>query len=185
MFGAFIGDIVGSKYEFNNIKTKTFPLFSQGCDYTDDSIMTVAVAKAIMLSRTEQFEKKGEGRGFQEFLVEIMQDFGKRYPNPTGAYGGSFAKWLQQQDPKPYGSYGRLYVNSWSRDKTQIIGSCRSKSLRHDFYVWQKRILFLKLEKFCIPKQTRFRTFVLLLQPSMKPFDQGTSMEFRISWNQL
>lgn len=56
MFGAFIGDIVGSKYEFNNIKTKTFPLFSQGCDYTDDSIMTVAVAKAIMLSRTEQFE---------------------------------------------------------------------------------------------------------------------------------
>ena len=81
MFGAFIGDIVGSKYEFNNIKTKTFPLFSQGCDYTDDSIMTVAVAKAIMLSRTEQFEKNGEGRGFQEFLVEIMQDFGKRYPN--------------------------------------------------------------------------------------------------------
>ena len=106
MFGAFIGDIVGSKYEFNNIKTKTFPLFSQGCDYTDDSIMTVAVAKAIMLSRTEQFEKNGEGRGFQEFLVEIMQDFGKRYPNPTGAYGSSFAKWLRQQNPKPYGSYG-------------------------------------------------------------------------------
>ena len=106
MFGAFIGDIVGSKYEFHNIKTKAFPLFSQGCDYTDDTIMTVAVAKAIMLSRTEQFEKNGEGRGFQEFLVEIMQDFGRRYPNPTGAYGGSFAKWLQQQDPKPYGSYG-------------------------------------------------------------------------------
>ena len=68
MFGAFIGDIVGSKYEFHNIKTKAFPFFSQGCDYTDDSIMTVAVAKAIMLSRTEQFEKNGEGRGFQEFL---------------------------------------------------------------------------------------------------------------------
>ena len=50
MFGAFIGDIVGSKYEFNNIKTKNFPLFSHGCDYTDDTIMTVAVAKAIMLS---------------------------------------------------------------------------------------------------------------------------------------
>lgn len=106
MFGAFVGDIVGSKYEFRNIKSKAFPLFSQGCDYTDDTIMTVAVAKAIMLSRTEQFETNGDGRGFQEFLVEIMQDFGKRYPNPTGAYGGSFAKWLRQQDPKPYGSYG-------------------------------------------------------------------------------
>ena len=106
MFGAFIGDIVGSKYEFNNIKTKIFPLFSQDCDYTDDTIMTVAVAKAIMLSRTEQLEKNGEGMGFQKFLVEIMQDFGRRYPNPTGAYGGGFVKWLRQKDPKPYGSYG-------------------------------------------------------------------------------
>lgn len=106
MYGAFIGDIVGSKYEFNNIKTKRFPLFSQGCDYTDDTIMTVAVAKAIMLSRCEQYEKNERGKGFQEFLVEVMRDFGKRYPNPTGAYGGSFAKWLRQQNPKPYGSYG-------------------------------------------------------------------------------
>ena len=106
MYGAFIGDIVGSKYEFRNIKTKTFPLFSQDCDYTDDTIMTVAVAKAIMLSCIEQFEKNGRGRGFQELLVETMQDFGRKYPNPTGAYGDSFAKWLRQKDPKPYGSYG-------------------------------------------------------------------------------
>ena len=53
MYGAFIGDIVGSKYEFHNIKTKEFLLFSEGCDYTDDTIMTVAVAKAILLSRQE------------------------------------------------------------------------------------------------------------------------------------
>lgn len=106
MYGAFIGDIVGSKYEFNNIKTKKFPLFSNGCDYTDDTLMTVAVAKAIMLSRTEQYEKSENGKGFQEFLVEIMQDFGRRYPNPTGAYGSGFAKWLRQANPKPYGSYG-------------------------------------------------------------------------------
>lgn len=106
MFGAFIGDIVGSKYEFNNIKTKRFPLFSQGCDFTDDTIMTVAVAKAIMLSRAEQHEKNENGKGFQEFLIEVMQDFGRRYPHPTGAYGGSFAKWLRQSNPKPYGSYG-------------------------------------------------------------------------------
>ena len=85
MFGAFIGDVVGSKYEFNNIKTKIFPLFSQDCDYTDDTIMTVAVAKAIMMSRTEQFEKNDEGRGFQEFLVEIMQDFGRKTQSLTEA----------------------------------------------------------------------------------------------------
>lgn len=107
MYGAFIGDIVGSKYEFNNIKTKNFPLFSEGCDYTDDTIMTVAVAKAILLSRQERFEKGNDnGKSFQEILVDVMQDFGRRYPHPTGAYGGSFAVWLRQKDPKPYGSYG-------------------------------------------------------------------------------
>lgn len=106
MYGALIGDIVGSKYEFNNIKTKQFPLFSPGCDYTDDTIMTVAVAKAILLSREEQFKRSENGKGFQEFLIEVMQDFGRRYPHPTGAYGGSFAKWLRQKNPKPYGSYG-------------------------------------------------------------------------------
>ena len=106
MYGALIGDIVGSKYEFHNIKTKVFPLFSEGCDYTDDTIMTVAVAKAILLSRQEQYEKSEKGRGFREFLVEIMQDFGRRYPCPTGAYGGMFAKWLRQDKPKPYGSFG-------------------------------------------------------------------------------
>lgn len=68
--------------------------------------MTVAVAKAIMLSRSEQRKKNGDGKGFQEFLVEVMQDFGRRYPHPTGAYGGNFAKWLRQPNPKPYGSYG-------------------------------------------------------------------------------
>lgn len=107
MYGAFIGDIVGSKYEFNNIKTKSFPLFSKGCDYTDDTIMTVAVAKAIILSRQERYKKgDGKGRSFQEILVGVMQDFGRRYPHPTGAYGGNFAMWLRQDSPRPYGSYG-------------------------------------------------------------------------------
>lgn len=92
MFGAFIGDIVGSKYEFNNIKTKSFPLFSKDCDYTDDTIMTAAVAKAIILSRQQQYKTNGKGKGFQEFLVEVMQDFGKRYPDPMGAYGGKLCQ---------------------------------------------------------------------------------------------
>ncbi len=104
MYGAFIGDIVGSKYEFDNIKTKEFPLFSNDCDYTDDTIMTVAVAKAIMLSR--ECQHHNGDKGFREFLVETMQDFGRRFPHPKGAYGANFSLWLQQDDPKPYGSFG-------------------------------------------------------------------------------
>ena len=106
MYGAFIGDIVGSKYEFHNIKTKKFPLFSKDCDYTDDTILTAAVAKAILLSGKEREENPRDGKGFQEILVEVMRDFGKRYPCPKGAYGGRFAAWLHQKDPQPYGSYG-------------------------------------------------------------------------------
>ena len=106
MFGAFIGDIVGSKYEFNNIKTKQFPLFSEGCDFTDDTIMTAAVAKAMLLRVEEQKMQPGTEKGFLSLLVEVMQDFGRRYPHPTGAYGSGFAIWLRQEHPKPYGSFG-------------------------------------------------------------------------------
>ncbi len=106
MYGAFIGDIVGSKYEFNNIKTKDFPLFSKGCDYTDDTIMTAAVAQAIMLSLREHDDSRASGKGFQALLVDVMRDFGKRYPAPLGAYGTGFAQWISQENPRPYGSYG-------------------------------------------------------------------------------
>lgn len=103
MYGAFIGDIVGSKYEFDNIKIKDFPLFSDGCDYTDDTIMTAAVAKAILLTRAADGRSK---EGFLNCLVRTMQDFGRRYPHPKGAYGSRFVQWLSSADPSPYGSYG-------------------------------------------------------------------------------
>lgn len=103
MFGAFIGDIVGSKYEFDNIKTKQFPLFSEGCDYTDDSIMTVAMAEAIL--RCSRKNRCTEA-DFRDVLVQTMQQFGRKYPHPTGAYGGRFADWLYQKNPQPYNSYG-------------------------------------------------------------------------------
>ncbi len=106
MYGAIIGDIVDSKYEFDNIKTKDFPLFSSDCDYTDDTIMTVAVAKAIMHSREEQNRTGGKGKSFCEFLVETMQDFGRRFPYPKGAYGSNFSMWLRQKNPEPYNSFG-------------------------------------------------------------------------------
>lgn len=106
MYGAYIGDIVGSKYEFHNIKTKDFELFSSGCDFTDDSIMTVAVANAIMLSREERYQNIHSTKSFKEFLINSMQDIGQKYPCPTGAYGKRFLQWLHSNDPKPYGSFG-------------------------------------------------------------------------------
>ncbi len=103
MYGAFIGDIVGSKYEFDNIKTKDFPLFSKGCAYTDDTIMTAAVAKALMLSETVPI---ADENAMKKLFVQTMQDFGRRYPNPLGAYGARFNVWIWEEDPQPYNSCG-------------------------------------------------------------------------------
>lgn len=106
MYGAMIGDIAGSKYEFHNIKTKQFPLFSRGCDFTDDTIMTVAVARALMQSCPDTHPDGDGWASFELRLIESMQALGRRYPHPTGQYGGSFAAWLRRPQPKPYGSYG-------------------------------------------------------------------------------
>ena len=91
MLGAMIGDIVGSKYEFNNTFDYDFEMFGGGCDFTDDTICTVAVADAIL-----------NGRSYQESLL----DWCRRYPSPKGAYGGRFAAWIHSLDPQPYNSFG-------------------------------------------------------------------------------
>ena len=91
MLGAMIGDIAGSKYEFNNTFDYDFEMFGEGCDFTDDTICTVAIADAIL-----------NGRSYQESL----QDWCRRYPSPKGAYGGRFAGWIRSLDPQPYNSFG-------------------------------------------------------------------------------
>ena len=92
MLGAIVGDIVGSVYEFNNIKTKDFPLFRDDCFFTDDTVMTCAVAEAIM------------GLGSDAEFVQTMKEWGEMYPN--AGYGGRFGKWLRSSDTKPYNSFG-------------------------------------------------------------------------------
>ena len=99
MYGAMIGDIVGSRYEFKRIKTKRFPLFPLFCDVTDDSIMTVAVARALM-------EWQEQGGDLHDAMVRHMRKLGWEYPNPVGAYGHRFKQWLRSYDPKPYKSCG-------------------------------------------------------------------------------
>ena len=99
MYGAIIGDIVGSKYEFNNIKTKDFPFISRGCSFTDDTIMTVAVAKALLRARNTEGD-------FRKILVEEMRSLGAVYPHPQGGYGRRFTAWLRSRGQNPYHSYG-------------------------------------------------------------------------------
>ena len=97
MYGAIIGDMAGSKYEFNNIKTKNFAFLGRGCEFTDDTVMTVAVARALMHSYNEEVP-------FKPALVKEMQALGRRFPD--AGYGGRFFRWLKSPYPKPYGSYG-------------------------------------------------------------------------------
>ncbi len=97
MYGAIIGDIVGSKYEFDNIKTKDFPFVSQGCGFTDDTVMTVAVARALL-------DSLGQGEELSPRLIHHMRQLGRRFPD--AGYGGMFSRWLEEADPRPYNSFG-------------------------------------------------------------------------------
>ena len=94
MLGAIIGDTVGSVYEFHNIKTTDFPLFSPQCDYTDDSIMTIAVADWLLTDPQHGMDT----------LEASFLDFAKKYPCPMGGYGGGFHRWLFH--PEALGDYG-------------------------------------------------------------------------------
>lgn len=97
MYGAIIGDTVGSIYERHNIKTKDFPLFSEGSRFTDDTVMTVAVAAALL-------RYKQDGIDLSKALVEEMQGFGRKYAG--AGYGGMFIRWIFSDDPQPYNSFG-------------------------------------------------------------------------------
>ncbi len=97
MLGAIIGDIVGSRFEWNNHRSKTFALFTADCAPTDDSIMTLAVAKAL-LSCAGEYSRLGEA------AVYWMRKIGQSYP--ACGYGSRFYAWMYSDDPKPYNSYG-------------------------------------------------------------------------------
>lgn len=100
MYGAILGDIIGSPYEFDlGRKTKKFPLFSWRSTFTDDTVMTLAVAQALLDAQPGEEPEKTAGR-----VVASMQRFGKAYPG--AGYGMLFSSWLDQENPKPYGSFG-------------------------------------------------------------------------------
>lgn len=99
MIGAILGDMIGAPYEFDRgNKTKEFPLFSRRSKFTDDSVMTIAVAEALLDTIGKPDEE------VKAALVSSMRKWGKRYPD--AGYGGRFYAWLRAKNPEPYGSYG-------------------------------------------------------------------------------
>lgn len=109
MLGAITGDIVGSIYEFDNIKTTDFPLFSETCFFTDDSVLTVALAESVMTG--ESYEK-------------LMRAYYVRYPDAS--YGGGFRRWAQKTTTGPYNSYGngaamRISPVGWAYNSLDMV----------------------------------------------------------------
>ena len=96
MLGAIIGDVIGSVYEFNNVKRTDFELFVPKSSFTDDSLMTIAVARWLV----------GDPEHSGQTLVAAMQAIGRAFPTPMGGYGGNFGRWLSSSHPQPYHSWG-------------------------------------------------------------------------------
>ena len=109
--GAIIGDTVGSVYEFDNIKTTHFPLFDPRCNYTDDSIMTMAVAQWLLTDPQHGMDT----------LETIFLDFAKKYPCPMGGYGGGFSRWLFH--PETLGDYGSRDFKPGTRHPYNSFGN--------------------------------------------------------------
>ena len=100
MYGAIIGDMVGSPFEFDRgNKSVDFEMFTRRSVFTDDSVMSIAVAEALM-----EAGKDATVQEVKAFVIDAMQKWGRKYPN--AGYGGKFRYWLIEENPKPYGSYG-------------------------------------------------------------------------------
>jgi ADP-ribosylglycohydrolase len=114
MIGAIIGDIVGSIYEFDNIKTKDFPMFGEDNTFTDDTVMTLAVAEGLM------------NGGRSDDFINAMKKYGRLYP--YAGYGGRFDSWLRSDNRAPYNSYGngsamRVSPCGWAFDTLEDVES--------------------------------------------------------------
>lgn len=119
MLGAIIGDIIGSRFEFNNTKSIDFELFTPECDFTDDTVCTIAVADALLKSIP---------------FGDSLHAWCRKYPHPKGAYGGSFVRWIHDDNPRPYHSFGngsamRVSPCGWiSNDRETVLRKARESA---------------------------------------------------------
>lgn len=123
MYGAILGDIIGSLFEFDRgDKTKDFKLFSRRYHFTDDSVMTLAVCEALLKVGQDATVKE-----IEDTVISSMQSWGRRYPHE--GYGGYFRRWLTARHPEPYNSFGngsamRVSAAGWlydSLEKTRVV----------------------------------------------------------------
>ena len=117
MLGAVVGDVIGSLYEVNNIKEKDFSLFSNQSRYTDDSVMSCAIAKSCI-----NYYNKKDIEKFRKDVVKNMRELGRLHIN--AGYGGTFIKWLLTKNPIPYNSWGngsamRVSPVAWISDSIE------------------------------------------------------------------
>ena len=118
MYGAILGDMIGSPYEFDRgNKSKDFPLFVDSSEFTDDTVITVAVAEAFMDASTDE-------ELLRQRLVDALVKYGKAYPNAD--YGLRYRQWLQSSDKKPYNSFGngsamRVSPVAWLYDDLDTV----------------------------------------------------------------
>lgn len=150
MIGAIIGDILGSKYEFNPTNNYDFELFTEDMNFTDDTICTIAIADAYM-----------NGREYWEAL----HDWCNRYPNPMGGYGGRFAQWVHSENPVAYNSLGngsamRVASLGWlCEEHDALVQAAASAACTHNHPEGIKGAMFVvdmiqKLHKASIDHQT-------------------------------
>jgi ADP-ribosyl-[dinitrogen reductase] hydrolase len=109
MLGAIVGDVIGSPFEFQNVKSTDFRLFDRGSQCTDDSVLTVATADALL-----------NGRGY----TEVYQEYFHRFPN--AGYGGNFVAWANRRETRPYNSWGngsamRVSPVGWARSTFEDV----------------------------------------------------------------
>ena len=122
MYGAILGDIIGSPFEFDRgNKSKEFPLFSKKSTFTDDTVMTVAVGWAFL-----DAQPNADVEWIRRRLISSMQQYGKEFP--YAGYGGMFRHWLREKDPKPYGSFGngsamRVSSAAWLYNDIETVRS--------------------------------------------------------------
>jgi len=120
MYGAILGDIIGSPYEFDQgEKTKEFPLFCERSEFTDDTVMTLAVADALMDVTADMPDDQIKAR-----ITGMLRWHGKRHPN--AGYGLMFRRWLRSKYPEPYGSFGngsamRVAAAGWLFDDLTTV----------------------------------------------------------------
>lgn len=133
MYGAILGDMIGSPYEFDRGgKRKDFPLFSEKSEFTDDTVMTIAVAEAFLDMRMGEDDEVTF-----DSLVYYLRQWGRKYPN--AGYGARFGRWLWERCPKPYGSFGngsamRVSPVGWLFDDLQMTRAMArlSAAVTHD-----------------------------------------------------